>query len=101
MTLSPEITQSMRDGEEGLVYEWRKREGNGLFRLESLRRRKDSESQRSAAPPTTFITVLPPKTPKPELLPMLKSRSEWSSPLENAWFVLPDADGRPVVGAVD
>ena len=31
VTLSPEITQSMRDGEEGLVYEWRKREGTDSF----------------------------------------------------------------------
>ena len=101
VTLSPEITQSMRDGDEGLVCEWRKREGTDSFVWKVCGDEKILKVSVPSRSTDNLYYRFAAKDSETGVTTYAEISLRMVNPLENAWFVLQDVDGRTVVGAVD
>ncbi len=101
VVITPEVRQLSRADNENLKYLWRKKEGAASLTWAAYNEGKDLHLwiKSRATEPLSFRfavtdTVLGITSYKEIVLKML-------NPLENAWFVLQEQEGKTVLGAVD
>lgn len=101
VTLSPTVSQSKREGETGLEYEWRRREGTNTVTWKVCGNNRELNIEIPSRSTESLYYRFAAKDTETGVTTYAETSLRMINPLENAWFILQEIDGRAVLGAID